>query len=290
VVGDGYVSILANLRAREYDADEDDTWHGGGPMKMASVGMILLVGVCLAVLTTACEDDDGTTPTPTLTATATAIPSPSPPPAASPSPSAVTPTAVSETPTAAATPVPSPTPEAAACPDDDPAFCTFAAQVDQAIADEDAEFFVANSVTQSILCTAEEADVGYICGPEEIGETITGVPFGWEASEGMLMPLEDYRELWVQIFASDLPEADDSEGSGELRIWGLAYSAPPAAGTPRNIVVTYLSDDGQGPTRHAISLNCQPADGKWQITALLQHALFLGLPRDTSPEWRDWPQ
>jgi hypothetical protein len=178
----------------------------------------------------------------------------------------------------------------AACPDDDPAFCAFAAQVEQAIADEDADFFVANSLTQSAFCTAEEADAGYLCGPEQIGETITGVPFGWEASEGILMPLEDYRELWVQLFASNLPAEGDSEGSGELRIWGLAYSAPPGAGIPRNIVVTYISDIGQGPERQAISLNCQPANWQWKITSLLQHALFLGSPRDTSAEWRDWPQ
>jgi len=253
-------------------------------MKMASVGMILLAGMCVALLAAACEEGDDATATPTATATATAIPSPPP------SPPAVTPTAAPETPTAAPTPTPSPTPAVAACPDDDPTFCIFAAQVEQAIADEDASFFVANSLTQSVLCTAEEAEAGYLCGPEEIGETITGVPFGWEASEGILMPPEDYRDLWVQLFASDLPAEQDSEGSGGLRIWGLAYSAPPAAGTPRNIVVTYISDTGQGPERQAISLNCQPADWQWQIMSLLQHALFLGLPRDTSPEWRDWPQ
>ena len=178
----------------------------------------------------------------------------------------------------------------ATCPDDDPDFCTFAIQVEQAIANENADFFVGNSVTLSVPCTAEEAEAGYLCGPEQIGETITGVPFGWEASEGILMPPEDYRELWVQLPASHLPAEQDGEGSGELRIWGLAYQSPPAAGTPRSIVVTYISDIGQGPERQAISLNCQPADGKWQITSLLQHALSLGLPRDTSAEWRDWPQ
>jgi hypothetical protein len=258
-------------------------------MKMASVGMTLLVGMCLAVLAAACEDGDGATATPTPTATATAIPSPPASPPASPSPPAATPTAAPETPTPTATPTLSPTPAVATCPDDDPAFCAFAVQVEQAIADEDADFFVANSLTESVLCTAEEADVGYLCGPEQIGETITGVPFGWEASEGMLMPLEDYRDLWVQLFASDLPAEGDSEGNGELRIWGLAYSTPPAAGTPRNIVVTYISDTGQGPERQAISLNSQPADGRWQIKSLLQHALFLGSPPDTSPEWREWP-
>lgn len=253
-------------------------------MKMASFGMALLLGMCLTLLTVACQDDDGATATPTPTAAATAMPSPSP------SPPAATPTTPAETPTVAPTPAPSPTPAVAACPDDDPAFCTFAAQVEQAIADQDADFFVANSLTESILCTAEEADVGYFCGPEQIGETITGVPFGWEASEGILVPLEDYRDFWVQLFASHLPAEDDSEGSGELRIWGLAYPTAPAAGTPRNIVVTCISDTGQGTERLAFSLNCQLEDGQWQIGSLLQHALFLGLPRDTSAEWRDWPQ
>jgi len=230
--------------------------------------MALLVSVCLAVLAAACEEG---------------VVSPLASPPASPSAPAVTPT-----PAAAATP--SPTPEIAACPDDDPAFCAFATRVEQAIADEDADFFVTNSLTESILCTAEEADVGYLCGPEQIGETITGVPFGWEASESTLVPPADYRNSWIQLFASDLPGEEDSEGSGELGIWGLAYPTPPAEGTPRNIVVTYISDTGPGPERQAISLHCQLADRQWQIKSLLQHFLALGSPRDTSAQWRDWPE
>ncbi len=258
-------------------------------MKMASVSMTLLFGICLAVLAAACgEGEKEATATSTATATATAIPSPTASPPATPSPPAVTPTAAPETPTPAATPTPSPTPEAAACPDDDPAFCAFAARVEQAIAGEDAAFFVANSLTQSVLCTAEEADVGYLCGPEQIGETITGIPYGREASEGTLVPPDDYRNFWIQLFASDLPAEEDSEGSGELRIWGLAYPVPPAEGTPRSIVVTYVSDSGLGPARQAISLHCELADGRWQIKSLLQHMLALGLPRDTAVEWRDW--
>jgi hypothetical protein len=187
-------------------------------------------------------------------------------------------------------PSPSPTPGQVACPDDDPAFCAFVIKVERAIANEDADFFLANSLTESVLCTAEEADVGYFCGPEQIGETITGVPYGWEASEGTLVPPEEYRNLWIELFALDLPAEEDSEGSGELRIWGLAYPVSPAEGTPRNIVVTYIGDSGRGSQREAISLNCELADGRWQIKSLLQHMLALASPRDTSAEWRDWPQ
>jgi hypothetical protein len=255
-------------------------------MKMASVGLVLLLGICLALLATACEEE--TTATPTATATVIAGRTASPPP--TPSPPAPTPTAAPETPTTEATPTLSRTPEVAACPDDDPAFCTFAAQVEQAIADEDADFFVVNSLTESVLCTAESADVGYLCGPEQIGETITGILYGREASEGTLVPPDDYRNLWVQLFASDLPAEEDTEGSGELRIWGLAYPLLPAEGTPRNIVVTYISDTGLGAERQAISLHCKLADGRWQIKSLLQHILALGSPQDTAPEWRDWPE
>lgn len=252
-------------------------------MRMTSVGMTLLVGICLTVLAVACEEgEEEATATPTAAATATAIPVPTLALPTSLWPSAVTPTPA----------------EVAACPDDDPAFCTFAAQVEQAIADEDADFFVANSVTQSVLCTAEAADVGYLCGPEQIGETITGIPYGRESSEGTLVPPDDYRNFWVQLFASDLPAEEDTEGSGELRIWGLAYPIPPAQWIPRNIVVTYISDTGPGPERQAISLRCQPsfelawgrADGQWQIGSLLQHVLALASPQDTSAEWRDWPE
>lgn len=259
-------------------------------MKMASVGMTLLVAICLAVLAAACEEgEEEATATPTAAATVTAVPSPTALPPASPSPPAATPTAAPETPTPAATPTPSPAPEVAACPDDDPAFCAFAAQVEQAIADEDVDFFVANSLIESVLCTAEAADVGYLCGPEQIGETISGVPYGREASEGTLVPPDEYRNLWVQLFASDLPAEEDTEGSGELRIWGLAYRVPPAEGA-RNIVVTYISDSGLGPDREAISLHCELADGQWQIRSLLQHVLALGSPQHTAAEWRDWPE
>jgi hypothetical protein len=258
-------------------------------MKTASASMTLVLGVCLAVLAAACDEGGKeATPTSTATATATALPSPTASPPASPSAPAVTPTAALETPTPAAMPTPSPTPGAAACPDDDPAFCAFAVGVEQAIAGEDAAFFVASSLTESVLCTAEAADVGYFCGPEQIGEIITGVPYGFEASEGTLVPPDDYRNFWIQLFASHLPAEQDSEGSGELRIWGLAYSVAPAEGTPRSIVVTYISDTGLGPERQAISLQCELADGRWQVKSLLQHFLALGLPRDTAAEWRDW--
>ena len=235
-------------------------------MKRANVGMALFFGICLAVLGASCEEgEEEATATPTATATATA--SPSLPALASPSPA----------------------PHIAACADD-PLFCAFAAEVDQAIADEDVDFFVANSLTQSIPCTAEAADAGYLCGPEQIGETITGVPYGRESSEGTLMLPEDYRDLWDQLFASDLPAEEDDEGSGELRIWGLAYVPPIAERTPRSIVVTYISDTGQGPERQAISLHFRLADGGWQIKSLLQHILALAYPRDTAGEWRDWPE
>jgi hypothetical protein len=243
-------------------------------MKMTSVGLTLLAIMCLAMLATACEEDEEeATATPAVTATAPASP-----------------TAQPQTPSPAATPALSPTPQRVACPDDDPNFCTFAARVDQAIANEAADFFVAHSLTESVLCTAEAADVGYFCGPEEIGQTITGVLYGREASEGSLVPPDLYRDLWTELFAADLTAEEDSEGSGELHIWGLAYPAPPAEGTARNIVLTYISDSGMGPERQAISLNCELAEGRWQIKSLLQHILALGSPKDTSAEWRDWPE
>lgn len=231
-------------------------------MKRANVGMALLLGICLAVVGVSCEEgEEEATATPTATATATSEVAPSP----------------------------SPGEEIAACADD-PVFCAFAAEVDQAIADEDVDFFVANSLTQSMPCTAEAADVGYLCGPEQIGETITGVPYGRESSEGTLMLPEDYRDLWARLFASDLPAEEDDEGSGELRIWGLAYVPPISERTPRSIVMTYISDAGQGPERQAISLHCTLPDGEWQIKSLLQHILALASPRDTAGEWRDWPE
>lgn len=51
--------------------------HAGSTMKIASVGITLLVGISLVVLAAACEEgEEEATATPTATATATAIASP----------------------------------------------------------------------------------------------------------------------------------------------------------------------------------------------------------------------
>jgi len=187
-------------------------------------------------------------------------------------------------------PGPSPAPRVRACPDSGTTFCAFTARVEQALASQDADFLAASSLTQSVLCTAHVANLGHVCGPEQIGETITGVPYDRESSKGALMPLEDYRNLWAQLFGSDLPAEEDGEGSGELRIWGLAYPVAPAAGAPRFLVVTYMSDTGRGPERQAISLHCELVDGQWGIKGFVEHDLALALPQEPLGEWRDWPE
>lgn len=102
-------------------------------MGMARLGLSLLVGSCLVLLAVACgEGEEGATARPAATATASTVGSPIA------SPATARPTAAPETLTAVATP------EVAACPDDDPAFCAFAAQVEEAITSEDVDFFVAN--------------------------------------------------------------------------------------------------------------------------------------------------
>lgn len=56
----------------------DDTEHGGSAMKRASVGMTVLVGICLALLALACEEqeEEAQTPTPTPRATLTPVVTP----------------------------------------------------------------------------------------------------------------------------------------------------------------------------------------------------------------------
>jgi hypothetical protein len=68
----------------------DDTEYGGSTMKIASVGMTLLVGICLTLLAAACEEDEEevaiATPSPAVTVAAT--PEPTPTPEATPTPAA----------------------------------------------------------------------------------------------------------------------------------------------------------------------------------------------------------
>ncbi|KPJ48612.1 MAG: hypothetical protein AMJ38_04955 [Dehalococcoidia bacterium DG_22] len=258
-------------------------------MGMARLGLSLLVGSCLVLLAVACEEGGNeATATPAATATATTIVSPAA------SPATATPTVAPETLTAVATP------EVAACPDDDPAFCAFAAQVEEAITSEDVDFFVANSLTETIQCTAEVADVVGPCLPPQIGETITGILYDGRSLKGFpydrvwpefrLMRAERYRDFCLYLFAWDLPEERDTEGSGELRIWGLAYPVPPGDGTPRDIVLTMIGEFRRGLHRQAIILRCELADGQWQIKSFL-HVFALPSPREEVvewPGWRDW--
>ncbi len=213
-------------------------------------------------------------------------------PAASPSPPAETATAaprtVTATPTpAAATPLP---PQVEGCADFDPEFCAFATQVEEAIQNEDVDFLVANSLTVSVDCTEEQAVVGAVCDDSQIGETITGVPYGREASEGTLLEPEEYRDFWVELFASDMPEEEDDEGSGELRILGVGYSSQPGEGKPRNLVFTYIGDSEVGVVRQQLSIHIPVEEGEWQIYSLLKFGLLLGPPEGKFVAWSEWPR
>jgi hypothetical protein len=262
---------------------------------MRTALMMLVVALALAIA--ACGGDEEEAPaTPTATATATAAatasPAATPSPAASPSPPAATPTAAAPTPTATPTPPPatSPTAQVEGCPDEDRAFCAFADQVEQALLNEDVDFFVANSLTVSIPCTQEQAVVGYVCDQSQIGETITGVPYGDEASQGALLESQEYRDFWAELFASDLTEEEDDEGSGELRIWGVGYSSEPGEGKPRNLVLTYIGDSDLGALRQSLGIHIPIEEGRWQVYSLLQYAPTMGRPQERFVVWRDWPR
>ena len=259
---------------------------------MKAVLMVLVAALVLVLGVAACGGDDEEAPT-TSTAATTATVAATASPAASPSPPAATPTAAPQTATATGTPSPptaSPEPQVEGCADFDPAFCAFAAQVEDAILNEDVDFFVANSLTVSLPCTQEQAAVGAACDESQIGETITGVPYGREALEGTLLEPEEYRDFWAQLFASDLPEEQDDEGSGELRIRGVGYANRPAVGMPRNLVLTYVVDSDLGPVRQALGIHVPLSEGQWQIYSLYQYSLALGPPQQKFSVWREWPR
>jgi hypothetical protein len=163
-------------------------------------------------------------------------------------------------------------------------------------------------LTETVQCTAEvAADVGGLCLPPQIGETITGIlydgrtlagfPYGEVPPEFRLMRPEDYRDFWFNLFPWDLPEERDTEGSGELRIWGLAYPVPPGDGTSRDIVLTMIGEFRfEFHYRKATILRCELADGQWQIRQLLDVPALpwrRPSPREVIaewPGWRDWPR
>lgn len=227
-------------------------------MKMASVGMTLLVGICLAVLALACDEGEEEV--------ATATPSPA--------------AAATATPQATPTPEETPAEETGGFE----GFQTFAQQIEAAVEGRDAQFFVERARLEELTCTGEEFPLP--CAGQPAGTTLTGISSrAWASDASTLLSQEEYT-LWLEdYFSTALGDLSDSYGSGSLTLYALAHGEAEGAEVFRavttSIVDRYPTGTPIGGTeREAHVFVFEFENGRWQFTGEI-----VALTSVTSPDW-----
>ncbi len=136
---------------------------------------------------------------------------------------APTPTAspeVESSPTATPTPTPSPVPE----PPEFASFRQFAQEIDRALHERDAQFFVDRAIISKVRCTGRET-LG-MCDGQPAGTTFEGVwSSGANSGYAKILSPDDYQEHLLRELAAAMPLRADELGGGDLVFYALASSS-----------------------------------------------------------------
>lgn len=112
-------------------------------------------------------------------------------------------------------------PEATATAVSEPAaFDAFAAQIEAAVVNGDAQFFLDRAVMEEVSCTGEE-ELGP-CSGRPAG-TLSGIRGGvWQSDASAIFTAEEYQQALQRYFDGALREQTDEYGSGALALFALA--------------------------------------------------------------------
>ncbi len=187
---------------------------------------------------------------------------------------------------------PSPTPEDTATPtptveataivqaeaDGLEGFRAFAAQIEEAVASGDVEFFPGRAVTRPYTCTGQEEFV-LACVGQTPGAIVETFRVGYLGSEGVFTTLADYSARLDDFFGTARPDVSDEFGDGTPFLHSVAVSlpphylgeSPPEDGAPeiyQAILTGIVDPTGQeGPHRQARISNWLFIDGSWRLTS-----------------------
>jgi hypothetical protein len=126
----------------------------------------------------------------------------------------------SETPTGSLTASGSPT---ATAPAGIAEFRAFAQQVSDALLGHDATFFTSRAQQVQMTCKGDET-LGP-CSGKAAGQVLTGITGGaWKSDATAIFTLDEYAANLRWYWSASLPAATDSYGSGELRLFALAWN------------------------------------------------------------------
>ena len=226
--------------------------------------LVGIVGAAL-LLSAACGDDDDGESADTPTAEA-AAPTATTPPEASPA----------ATTTAEATPADA-APTAAVEPAElSQEFRDFAPQIDEALRNQDVEFFAQHAWTEQVTCTAEDVAItGFFAACEEEGAEFQGMGLSvWKAEGGGLVQAERVLALIDSLWSIQALEGEDAFGGAEAGLYALGANRRQGYDAQVSVITSLINRpagmQGTGPLRVVLVLHWRFEEEDWRLFEVMQ--------------------
>jgi len=167
-------------------------------------------------------------------------------------------------PTPAPSPITSPTvpPESAGID----GFRAIAAQVDEAVANGDVEFFSGRAIVNDYTCTGQE-EFTQACWDQQPGTMVQTFDVGFIESEGLGMTIAYYSDRFTEWFSTSHPELSDEYGGGAPVLHSLARVLPDQADSETYLAIStgIVDPTGGGPGRQVRISRWRFTDGRWRL-------------------------
>lgn len=209
----------------------------------------LLAGAAASIALAGCGDGGGPPPTPTASPTATPVPT----------------ATLTPTPTPAVTPIPTPSPTLASETGGMEGFRQFAVQMETALGDGNAQFFIQRARFAEVTCPAQALELELLCKDKPPGTVVQifnlANPF-----HGSAILFDDYVAQLEGWFAGVRPDLSDQYGSGAPTLYALARTTfVSGEGFRAHAIVTAIFEFRGRSTRDVLVFNWQFRDNRWQL-------------------------
>ena len=191
---------------------------------------------------------------------------------------------------------PEPTPAATPAPETGgmDGFRTFAPQIEQAIANKDAQFFIDRARFTEFTCPGEPGLAPRACDGQPAGTVIGGLEAGYWRSEGQIVPTEEYPQWLERYFGGGRGDLSDPYGNGSVSLYAVAELSIGVF----SAVTTYIADDNpnalgyyEEPSRESRRFDFEFENGRWQLVgevvelARIEPSGGWGDEGPPAPEW-----
>ncbi len=192
------------------------------------------------------------------------------------------------------TPAPTPTPDLPPETGGMDGFRTFASQIEQAISNKDAQFFIDRARLTEFTCPGEPGLAPTACDGQPAGTVIEGLEAGYWRSEGQMVPPEEHPQWLERYFGGGRGDLSDPYGNGSVSLYAMAE---PRIGV-FSAVTTYIADDNpdatgyyEEPSRESRIFDFEFEDGRWQLVRELVELARIEPPwgwGDEGPPTPEW--